>query len=287
MTTAFARELIGDRAALEARHPGSFRGPGVSTYLTALTTAALVALIVIAVYVLDFRWKAYTDGLTKLGQFATAMFPPDYTNAERLEGYFRSMAETVAIALLGTLTAATIALPLAFFGARNVFPIWTARFFVRRGFDTIRGIDQLIWALIWINVVGLGAFAGVLAIATSEIGLFGKLFSEAIETADAREMEGIEASGGGPKERVRFGILPQLMPVILSQVLYTFESNTRSATIIGVVGAGGIGFTLYELMKQLELQNITFVIILILITVSAIDWLSQFIRQRLIGGDGN
>ena len=113
-----------------------------------------------------------------------------------------------------------IAFPLGFLAARNVMPAWVVRFSLRRIFDSIRGIDTLIWALIWINVVGLGPFAGVLAIMTSDVGAFAKLFSEAIETADAKPGEGIVATGGNAVQRVRFGLLPQILPVLLSQVLH-------------------------------------------------------------------
>ena len=117
----------------------------------------------------------------------------------------------------------------------------------------MRSVDVLIWALIWINVVGLGPFAGALAIACSDFGALGKLFSEAIETCDRRPGEGVVASGGSALHRIRFGLIPGVLPVLASQVLYFFESNTRSATIIGIVGAGGIGQYLTELIRVLEL----------------------------------
>jgi phosphonate transport system permease protein len=160
------------------------------------------------------------------------------------------------------------------------------RFFSRRSLDTIRSIDTLIWALIWINVVGLGPFAGVLAIMTSDLGNFGKLFSEAIEAADRRPVEGIVSTGGGRVLGIRFGILPEVFPVLASQVLYFFESNTRSATIIGIVGAGGIGLHLAEAIRTLELQQASFIILLILVAVAAIDLVSSQLRFALIGRRG-
>ncbi len=157
------------------------------------------------------------------------------------------------------------------------------QFFARRSFDTLRGVDILIWALIWINVVGLGPFAGVLALFMSDLGIFGKLFSEAIEAADDKPVEGVLSTGGSSVAAVRFGILPQLLPVLLSQVLYAFESNTRSASIIGIVGAGGIGLILSEQIRTLELQQMSFVILLILATVSLIDWGCARLRFSIIG----
>ncbi|NDH61444.1 MAG: ABC transporter permease subunit, partial [Alphaproteobacteria bacterium] len=155
-----------------------------------------------------------------------------------------------------------------------------------RTLDTIRSVDILVWALIWINVVGLGPFAGVLAIMTSDIGSFGKLFSEAMEAADRKPAEGITSAGGGRILGVRFGILPEVFPVLASQVLYYFESNTRSATIIGIVGAGGIGLYLAEAIRTLELQQASFIILMILVAVAVIDFVSGQLRFALIGRRG-
>ena len=154
---------------------------------------------------------------------------------------------------------------------------------MRRSLDTIRGVDTLIWALIWVNVVGLGPFAGVLAICGGDFGAFGKLFSEAIEAADKKPVEGVRSSGGNELHEVRFGLMPQVFPIIVGQVLYYFESNTRSATIIGIVGAGGIGLQLAEQIRVLEWQKVSFLILLILIAVSAIDWISGKLRFAIIG----
>ena len=157
-----------------------------------------------------------------------------------------------------------LAFPVGFLAAKNVVPNVFAHFAVRRVLDAIRGVDVLIWALIFINVVGLGPFAGILAIAASDFGTFGKLFSEAIETADKRPVEGVVSTGGSNLHAVRFGLMPQVFPVIASQVLYYFESNTRSATIIGIVGAGGIGLHLAEQIRVLEWDKVAFLILMIL-----------------------
>src|SRR4029450_11186414 len=201
----------------------------------------------------------------------------------RLPLYLQALAETLAIALLGTLTAAVLAFPMGFLAAKNVVPNIFAHFAVRRVLDVFRGVDVLIWALIFVNVVGLGPFAGMLAIAAADFGSFGKLFSEAIEAADKRPAEGVVASGGTQVDGVRFALIPQVFPVIASQVLYYFESNTRSATIIGIVGAGGIGLQLAEAIRVLEWQKVSFLILLILVTVSAIDWISSKLRFAIIG----
>eukprot|EP01036_Dinobryon_divergens_P049933 gene49933-66885_t len=144
---------------------------------------------------------------------------------------------------------------MSMLAAKNVVANRILHFASRRFLDTIRGVDTLIWALIWINVVGLGPFAGILAIMTSDFGSFGKLFSEAIEASDRKPVDGVLSAGGSELHGFRFGILPQVLPVLLSQVLYYFESNTRSATIIGIVGAGGIGLYLANEIAQAEWQR--------------------------------
>lgn len=248
-----------------------------------LTLITLVSVYGVGLYVLDINpWRIVT-GFGKLGEIAWLMLPPDPETLERALLLTRSLIETVCIAFLGTLLAAIIAFPLGFLAARNVVSLRLPQFMMRRSLDTVRGIDTLIWALIWINVVGLGPFAGVLAIMCSDVGSFGKLFSEAIEAADRKPVEGVMSSGGSHPEAVRFGILPQILPVILSQILYYFESNTRSATIIGIVGAGGIGLFLSEQIRTLEWQQASFSILLILIAVAIIDFASSRLRFAIIG----
>jgi phosphonate transport system permease protein len=180
--------------------------------------------------------------------------------------------------------AAALALPLALLGARNTTIHGLIRFASRRALDSIRGVDALIWALIWVSVVGLGPFAGVLAIMTSDLGSFGKLFSEAMEAADRRAQEAVVAAGGNGAARVRFGVLPQVLPVMAGQVLYLFESNVRASTIIGIVGAGGIGLTLTEMIRTLEWRSVSFIVLLVILLVAVIDGISGVLRRRIAGG---
>jgi phosphonate transport system permease protein len=187
------------------------------------------------------------------------------------------------MAFLGTFVAAVIALPLGFLGARNVVVNALAHFSIRRVFDGFRGVDQLIWALAFVRAVGLGPLAGVMAIAAADICVLAKLFAEAIENADPRQTDAVKAVGGTRLLEIRFGLLPQVLPVLLAQVLYLFESNTRSAAILGVVGAGGIGLQIAERIKVRYWDEVSFIIILILLTVAVIDQLSARVRRRLIG----
>jgi len=266
---------------LRNRYPDVFNRPLTSRAGVPSILLAALALLIFGLVELDFSPARMLNGIQQLGWITMMMIPPDPGSS--LPAYLQAMGETLSIAVLGTTLAALLALPVSLLAARNVIPSAWLRFPVRRSLDTIRGVDTLIWALVWINVVGLGPFAGVLAIAVSDFGAFGKLFSEAIEGADKKQVEGIRASGGSPLHEIRFGLMPQVLPVIAGQVLYFIESNTRSATIIGIVGAGGIGLQLAEQIRVLEWQKVSFLILMILVAVAAIDWISSRLRFAIIG----
>ncbi len=270
-----------DLGGLKQRHPGVFRASPRNRALAILIPLAMLAVAIIAMVLLDFSLVRILNGLSRLGRFAVLMIPPDAEG--RAWAFTVALGETLGIAFLGTLTAAILAFPVAFLAARNVIPNIFVHFGTRRTFDVVRSVDTLIWALMWINVVGLGPFAGVLAIACADFGSFGKLFSEAIEATDGKASEGVAAAGGSKLHQVRFGLVPGVLPVIASQVLYFLESNTRSATIIGIVGAGGVGIYLTELIRVLELKQVAFLILMILVTVAIIDFISTRLRMAIIG----
>lgn len=198
---------------------------------------------------------------------------------------FHALFITLVMAIVGTLMAALVALPLAFAAARNVNPLRVGRFALKRGFDCLRGIDHLIWSLIFIRAFGLGPLSGIFAFLFTETGTFGKLFSEAIENIDRRQPEGVQATGASPVQKYRFGVLPQIIPVFVSQLLYFFESNTRSATVVGALGAGGIGLKLLETIKtRNDWENTLYLIVLTILVVMIMDVLSARLRRRLIAG---
>lgn len=228
--------------------------------------------------------------------FSSERVVPDMSNAMLVWTEFRdnsiwnhgtvlyAMLETIFMALLGTMIAAGVGLPLAFMAARNIQPVWLARFALRRAFDTLRGIDTLIWSLIFLRAFGPGLFTGIFAIAFTDTGTLGKLMSEAIENADNKQREGIQSTGAKTIQQHRFGILPQIMPVFISQSLYYLESNTRSAVIIGAMGAGGIGLQfLGALQTGSDFENVAYMALLVLVTVIAMDALSARLRRALIG----
>jgi phosphonate transport system permease protein len=270
-----------DREQLRVRYPDIFDRPAASRLATPVMALCAFVVFVFGLVDLDFSPTRLLSGLHQLGWITLMMIPPDPGTSLPL--YLKALGETLSIALLGTTIAAIFALPVSLLAAKNIVPSNILRFPVRRFLDSIRGVDTLIWALVWINVVGLGPFAGVLAIAVSDFGAFGKLFSEAIEAADKRQVEGIRAAGGSALHEIRFGLMPQVLPVIAGQVLYFIESNTRSATIIGIVGAGGIGLQLAEQIRVLEWQKVAFLILMILLAVAVIDWISGKLRFAIIG----
>jgi phosphonate transport system permease protein len=167
-------------------------------------------------------------------------------------------------------------------GAGNIVGNIFLRFSVRRLYDGLRGIDTLIWALIFVSAVGMGPFAGILALAVPDIGVLSKLFSEALESADKRQVEAVRAAGANRVLAVRIGLIPQVAPIMLSQILYTLESNARSSTVLGIVGAGGIGLALSDRIRINNWDEVAFIILLILAMVAAIDWGSRKLRMKII-----
>ena len=273
--------LFPDQADIRNRHASLLRGSPRDRLVTFAILALVIGLAIFAIFRLEFSLARFGSGLAQLGTFLGLMIPP--SPGTQLWSFLHALAETVAIAFLGTLLAAILAFPLGFLAAGNVTTNRVVQFLARRSSDTVRGVDTLIWALIWINVVGLGPFAGVLAIMTSDLGAFTKLFSEAIEAVDRKPGEGVVSAGGTKLQAIRFGIIPAVLPVLLSQTLYYFESNTRSATIIGIVGAGGIGLHLAEVIRTYEWDKVAFIILLVLVTVAIIDFLSSRLRLAIVG----
>jgi phosphonate transport system permease protein len=271
-----------DVAAARALAPAVFTRPLGTRARRAVAWLAFLAVLGLALARMELSPGRLIAGAGKLGWLLTLMVPP--THGGWLAEFSWAMLETVAMALAGTVLAAIVAVPLGFLGARNVVPVGLLHLGFRRVSDGLRGVDTLIWALMFVNAVGLGPFAGVLAIAVSDAGTLGKLFAEAIENVDRRPVEGVRAAGASRLLVIRFAIVPQVFPVLLSHVLYYLESNTRSATILGVVGAGGIGFQLAERIRLNNWDEVAFIILMILAVVTAIDACSKTVRLRVIRG---
>jgi phosphonate transport system permease protein len=267
-----------DIAAERVRHPEVFRGKGWPRWVL---LGAVFAFLGYLMWLFDFV-RVFTD-LPKVWVIVRLMVDwssiAEWDHAE----LWRSMLETVAMAYLGTMLAVVFAVPLGFVGARNVIPRRLFHFVTRRLFDGLRGLDQLIWALVFVRAMGLGPIAGIMAIAVAETGVLAKLFAEAVENIDRKQVEGITSVGAGFVARLRFAVLPQVLPVMISQTLYSIESNSREATILGLVGAGGIGLRLSERIQINAWDQVAFIIVLILLSVAIIDTTSRYLRLRLIG----
>jgi phosphonate transport system permease protein len=271
-------------AHARAQYPLAFRAPLLVRLRRAAIWIGFALLICWSLYDFGFSPMRIWAGLGRLGRVLSFMFPPHIWNdwgefSEILKG----LGETLSMAFLGTLLGALIAFPVSFLGAKTINRLPGLRFGVRRGFDVIRAFETLILALIFIRAFGLGPLPGVLAIAVSEIGVLAKLYAEAIENVSNKSVEGVVASGGSRTQSIRFGVLPQVMPVLLSITLYNFESNVRSGTILGIVGAGGIGFLLADRIGAYRWDEAWSIIFLIIAMVYLIDATSGAIRTRFIG----
>ncbi|GHC66881.1 phosphonate ABC transporter, permease protein PhnE [Limoniibacter endophyticus] len=197
---------------------------------------------------------------------------------------FSKLMQTLVMAFVGTLFATLVALPLAFIAARNITQSRPANWFMKRSFDFLRSIDMLIWALFFTRGFGPGPIPGIAAIFFTDTGALGKVYAEALENVDDKQREGVKSVGASTVNVNRFGVLPQVLPVFVSQSLYFWESNTRSATIIGAVGAGGIGLKLLEAMgTNADWDKVAYMVLLILMVVFLFDNISNAIRSRLIG----
>ncbi|MDR1241369.1 MAG: phosphonate ABC transporter, permease protein PhnE [Deltaproteobacteria bacterium] len=205
-------------------------------------------------------------------------FPPDFTDWPI---YLGEMVITIQIALWGTILAVICAVPLGIMSSENIAPWWVYQP-VRRLMDAARAINEMVFAMLFVVAVGLGPFAGVLALFVHTTGVLAKLFSEAVEAIDPQPVEGIRATGALGMEEVIFGVIPQVLPLWISYALYRFESNIRSATVVGMVGAGGIGVLLWELIRGFYFARTCAVVLIIIAVVVVFDLLSQYIRKRFV-----
>ncbi|MFM0322147.1 phosphonate ABC transporter, permease protein PhnE [Caballeronia glebae] len=213
-----------------------------------------------------------------MSQFARDFFPPDFTEWRT---YAHEMIVTLAVAVWGTALALICAVPCGLLSAQNIAPAWISQP-VRRLMDACRAINEMVFAMLFIVAVGLGPFAGVLALWVHTTGVLAKLFAEAVEAVDARPAEGVRATGASSLDEIVYGVLPQVLPLWISFALYRFESNVRSAMVVGMVGAGGIGVVLYEAIRSFDYAQTSAVMLIVIAIVSLIDLASAWVRERVI-----
>jgi phosphonate transport system permease protein len=226
---------------------------------------------------MDHVVQLFTDW-RNMAQFGAAFLSPNF---HEWRAYLADMIITVQIAIWGTALAVVAAIPLSILVSSNVCPQWVVQP-IRRVMDACRAINEIVFALMFVGAVGLGPFAGVMALFVHNLGVISKLFSETVEAVDPRPVEGIRSTGAGRVEEVIFGIIPQVLPLWSSLTLYRLETNVRSATTLGIVGAGGIGQTLYESIRAFQYAETAAQVAIVVVTVVVIDIVSARLRKSLI-----
>ncbi|OUW71426.1 MAG: phosphonate ABC transporter, permease protein PhnE [Rickettsiales bacterium TMED211] len=220
-------------------------------------------------------------GAENMRELAKDFSKPDFRYWHQ---YSELMLETVQMAIWGSFLSVVAAVPFGLLSADNIAPKWVT-FPVRRLMDATRAINELVFALIFVSAVGLGPLAGVLALAVHTTGTLAKLYSEAVEAIDPRPVEGIRATGASHMQEIVFGVIPQVLPLWISYSLYRFEANVRSATVLGIVGAGGIGMSLSEALRSFDFSASAAILLIIIVTVSMLDIFSQYLRKVVIDGE--
>ncbi|MGH1440413.1 MAG: phosphonate ABC transporter, permease protein PhnE [Cellvibrionaceae bacterium] len=255
------------------------------TFFIFKVNAVKLLINIIVVVVLFWAWNGAEMDLGLLVRdsgnmwiLAQDFMPPNFNEWEL---YVEEMIVTVQIAIWGTLLAIIAAIPFGILSSENLVPAWVYQP-VRRFMDAARAINELVFAMLFVVAVGLGPFAGVMALFIHTTGVLAKLFSEAVEAIELQPVEGVRATGANGIHEVIYGVIPQVMPLWISYSLYRFESNLRSATVLGIVGAGGIGVVLWESIRGFMYPEAAAIIIIIIVSVTAVDMTSQFIRKKYI-----
>ncbi len=262
-------------ADLEARQK-PFGAPRLKA---ALIVALVAAFYLLAGYLVHFDLGRLASGLPKLARWIVGAWPPDFAE---LPLFLRRTGETVAMAALGTTLAVLIALPLAVLASRNITPFPRLYYPTRWLLNALRGIDSFVFALLFVAAVGLGPFAGVLGIAFHTSGTVAKFFADQIESTNLGPYEAIRAAGASGPAAVSFALVPDILPLMLSTSLFWWEFNVRASTVLGVVGAGGIGQELKNSMDLFDFSRLFTIIAVILVAVTAIDCFSGWLRKRLV-----
>lgn len=246
---------------------------------TAITAIIIAVLLGVSYYPAEVNnWTFLITDFDNMVEFTSEFLSPNF---EDLNDIILKMVETVQIALWGTVLSIIFGIPCALLSSNNIAPAWILQP-MRRLMDAARAINELVFAILFVAAVGLGPFAGVMALFVHNLGIIAKLFSEAVEAIDPRPVEGIQATGASRLQQIIFGVIPQVLPLWTSYSLYRFETLVRSATVLGIVGAGGIGFIFYESFRSFQYDVASAVIIVVVISVSIIDIISSQLRKRLI-----
>lgn len=267
MAEAVVKALPDPVALLPRRGLGSLLGWGL-----------LLAVLALSWKGADMRPLDLFRDSGNMAEYASGFFPPNF---REWRVYAGEMLITLQIAIWGTVLAVLCAIPFGLLSSANIAPAWVYQP-VRRAMDAARAINEMVFAMLFVVAVGLGPFAGVLALWVHTTGILAKLFSEAVEAIDPQPVEGIRATGASKLEEIVYGVVPQVLPLWISYSLYRFESNVRAAAVVGMVGAGGIGVVLWEIIRGFYYAETCAVLIIIVLTCSVIDLLSAKIRKQFI-----
>jgi len=267
MAEAVAKASFDPAAVLPGRSLGSLLGWGL-----------LLAVLALSWKGADMRPLDLFRDSGNMAEYASGFFPPSF---REWRVYASEMLITLQIAIWGTALAVLCAIPFGLLCAANIAPAWIYQP-VRRLMDAARAINEMVFAMLFVVAVGLGPFAGVLALWVHTTGILAKLFSEAVEAIDTQPVEGIRATGASKLEEIAYGVVPQVLPLWISYSLYRFESNVRAAAVVGMVGAGGIGVVLWEIIRGFYYAETCAVLIIIVLTCSVIDLASARIRKLFI-----
>lgn len=257
-------------------------GPAWDGYL--LLQRVLVLALLLSVYV----WSAYGTNLSlaelvrgypHVLDFLSRMFPPNLIIIPEL---VRPTIETIQIAIWGTTLAVLLAIPLGLLAAANLTPHPVLYAVARIILNALRAVSEMVFGLIFVAAVGLGPFPGVLALALHSAGMLGKFYAEAIENIDPGPVEALEATGAHKLQVIIYGVVPQILPEFITYNLYRWEHNVRAATVLGLVGAGGIGFELITSMRLFKYADTASILLVILLTVTVVDYISSRIRSFVI-----
>jgi phosphonate transport system permease protein len=249
--------------------------PPRTSWLTLAVWGLLLAVLAASWKGADMRPLDLLRDGGNMGEYARGFFPPDFSEWRH---YVAELLITLQIAVWGTALAIACSVPLALLASANITPWWVHQP-VRRVLDGCRAINEMLFALLFVVAVGLGPFAGVLALWVHTTGVLAKLFSEAVEAIDPQPVEGIRATGAHPLAEIAYGVIPQVMPLWISYALYRFESNVRSASVVGMVGAGGIGMVLWDVIRGFQYAQTAAVLIMLVVAVSLIDVVSARLRK--------
>lgn len=269
-------ELPVSPAVVEMQKRDRLTSTQISQWLAGV--AATIAILWYAGVVSEIDLIELFEGGSTMGEYISRYFPPDFSD---WSSYLSDIIETIGMGIWGTLLAVIVAAPMSILASGNLCPVWIVQP-TRRLLDAMRAINEIVFALVFVVAVGLGPFAGVMAIFVHTAGTLGKLFSEAIENIEVGQIEGVRATGASKFQEILFGVVPQVIPLWISFVLYRFESNVRSATVLGIVGAGGIGVSLYQSFRSFDYNRVCAILIILIVAVGVIDAASAWLRRQFI-----